>query len=143
MNLWIILAGLNGFFAVAASALSAHGSAERLNPYALDLVRMAAYYQFGHALALIGVAWLAQARPGLLPKFCGLVFTLGILLFCGALYSIALSGTRLFAPAAPIGGMFLLLGWALFSLCGWRRFNTSLENGDKESTRAMPIRRQL
>ena len=38
-------------------------------------------------------------------------FLAGILLFCGSLYVLALSGVHRFGAVTPIGGVFFVLGW--------------------------------
>ena len=44
----------------------------------------------------------------------GLAFIAGTVLFCGAIYALALGGLHL-AMLAPIGGTLLMLGWALLA----------------------------
>src|SRR3546814_17059005 len=104
MRLWIVLAALNCLCAVGLGAWAAHGLADL--PTAAGLVRMGAQYQMWHALALIGVAWLSD-DPGVSDGVIGTAggcFVLGILLFCGTLYTTALEGVPLFPMSAPIGG---------------------------------------
>ncbi len=45
----------------------------------------------------------------------------GILLFSGSLYALALSGVRTLGAITPIGGMGFLVGWVLFALAAWRQ----------------------
>jgi uncharacterized membrane protein YgdD (TMEM256/DUF423 family) len=56
-RLWLFLGGLNGLFSVAAGAYRQHGA---LEPAASEIFSIAAQYQMAHALALVGVAWLAS-----------------------------------------------------------------------------------
>jgi uncharacterized membrane protein YgdD (TMEM256/DUF423 family) len=66
--------------------------------------------QMWHALALLGCGVLASTHPGRRVAVAGAAFTLGTLLFCGAVYSLALTGVEL--PAiAPIGGFMIMAGW--------------------------------
>ena len=44
----------------------------------------------------------------------------GILLFCGSLYLLALSGYRYLGVVTPFGGIALLLGWLGLALAIWR-----------------------
>lgn len=77
-------------------------------------------YQMWHALALIGVGLVAQARPGAALAVAGWSFVLGILLFSGALYVLTIGGPRwLGVPwgmVAPIGGTLFLVGWLAFAI---------------------------
>jgi uncharacterized membrane protein YgdD (TMEM256/DUF423 family) len=108
---WIVAGSVAGLTAVAMAALAAHGLPERLDAASLQMVRNAVQMQGWHALALLATG-MWSARGGRLADLAGAAFTLGLLAFCGAVYSLALTGVRL--PAvAPAGGVLLLLGWAL------------------------------
>ena len=112
-RLWLGLAGFFGLTGVIMAALAAHALPGRISPTALGFVHTAIEMQMWHALALFGCGILARLDPGRRQRrlaVAGTGFALGILLFCGAVYSLALTGTDL--PAvAPIGGFFTMLGW--------------------------------
>ncbi|TVR99894.1 MAG: DUF423 domain-containing protein [Rhodospirillales bacterium] len=115
MRLWLTLGGLNGFMAVGAGAYGWHGLGGD------PMFMMAAEYQLAHALALLGVAWLATVATGrraLLVRLTGAAFVLGILLFSGTLYALALTATVPVAGAAPVGGFLLMAGWLLLAVTG-------------------------
>ena len=48
------------------------------------------------------------------------LFTLGILLFSGSLYILALTGIGIFGAIAPIGGICLMAGWATLAFAAFR-----------------------
>ncbi len=115
---WIVLAALNAFLAVAAGAYAAHGLAA--DPMAQGLADKASRYQMTHALALLAVAWMGDRWPSRLALASGLFFLLGILLFCGTLYAMALAGLG-WSDTAPYGGTSFLLGWLALGLHGaWK-----------------------
>ncbi len=117
----LIIAAVNGFFAVAIGAFAAHGLKQTLSAAALDTVKTGVQYQFYHTLALLLVGlWLLHkpATPGL--KASGLAFILGSLLFSGSLYALALGAPRWLGPITPLGGLCFLLGWALLLVAAWR-----------------------
>lgn len=116
-KLWIASGALAGFAAVALAAMAAHGLAW-LGPAALQMLRDALQIQGWHALALL-FCGLWAPRGGRLVDLAGAAFALGLVLFCGAVYSLALGGPHLSA-VAPIGGTLLLLGWALLFLSALR-----------------------
>lgn len=117
MRLWLFLAALNGFIAVGAGAFGAHGLARRLDPQALGLFETAVRYHFWHALALFAVAWLASLGPSRTTvTLAGGAFIVGIGLFCGSLYVMAVTGNRAVAALAPIGGVAFLLGWLALAI---------------------------
>lgn len=118
-RVWIVLGALAGFLAVAAAAGAAHAASGRLDEAALRMVDRAVQMQGWHALALVGCgAW--GARGGRLAHAAGACFVVGMLLFCGTVYALALGGPRL-GPAAPAGGTLLMLGWALLGASALRR----------------------
>jgi uncharacterized membrane protein YgdD (TMEM256/DUF423 family) len=114
MRLWIFLGGLNGFVAIVAGAVGAHILQNRISPDQLKLFAEAANYQLVHALALIGAGLLsAQVQPAghKIINGAGAAFSLGILLFCGALYGLAIDGPGSIHWMAPFGGICLMSGW--------------------------------
>jgi uncharacterized membrane protein YgdD (TMEM256/DUF423 family) len=110
-RLWLGFGGLLGLTGVIMAALAAHALPGRFTPYALGLVHTAIEMQMWHALALLGCGILARVGAG--PKrvaIAGGAFGLGTVLFCGAVYSLALAGVEL--PAvAPAGGFLVMAGW--------------------------------
>ncbi|HTB43781.1 MAG TPA: DUF423 domain-containing protein [Acetobacteraceae bacterium] len=116
-RLWIALGALAGLLAVALAALAAHGL-DAIGPARLTMLRSADEMQGWHALALLFCGVWAP-RGGRLVDAAGAAFTLGLLLFCTAVDTLALTGTSL-GVLAPIGGTLLMLGWALLLLSAWR-----------------------
>ena len=107
-KLWLSLASLYGFLAVMLGAFGAHALKERLSPDLLAIWRTAVEYHFYHALALLAVGLLArQLQAGLL-TVAGACFALGVLVFSGSLYALALSGVRVLGAITPLGGLLFL-----------------------------------
>lgn len=120
MRPWIILAAVNGFVAVAAGAIGSHALRHKVGAN-IETFETAVRYHMWHALALLGVAWLASldaSRPVI--AISGWGFMAGIVLFCGSLYIIGVTGVRTYAGAAPIGGISFLIGWAALGVAAWR-----------------------
>lgn len=119
MRLFLLLAGLNGFLAVALGAFGAHGLKARLaalpdGAQRLEWWQTAAHYHLVHALAL-GLAAFLASRLGdgaALPRTAGWAFQVGIVLFSGSLYAMTLGGVRALGAVTPLGGVALLVGWA-------------------------------
>ena len=111
MRLWLFIAAVNGFLAVAAGAFAAHALQARLDADSLQLFETGARYHIYHALAL-GLTALAM-RPASAPAtLAAASFLAGIILFCGSLYALSLTGARVLAFITPVGGLAFLLGWA-------------------------------
>ena len=117
-RLWLPLGALAGMAAVALGAFAAHGLQD--DAYAAGLLDKGSRYQMYHALALVAVGLLQARRPSRLLDAAGAAFVLGILLFCGALYAIALFKLRA-GMVAPFGGASFMLGWLLLAVSSIRR----------------------
>jgi len=107
---WVAAGALVGLLAVIAAAAAAHGA----DPAAARSRASAAQMLGWHALALVAVG-LWGAQGGWLGHAAGALFSLGLLLFCAAVYSPAFGGPSL-GITAPAGGVLLMLGWAAFGL---------------------------
>jgi uncharacterized membrane protein YgdD (TMEM256/DUF423 family) len=119
-RLWLLLAAFAGFTGVALGAFAAHGLKTRLSADHLAVFQTGSHYQLIHALALFGVALLAIQAPGRLVNLAGALFALGILLFSGSLYLLALSGFGKFGIVTPFGGLAFLGGWLCLALAALR-----------------------
>ena len=119
MRLWLLLAALNGFLAVVAGAYGYHWL--EVADYGFrDAFMVGVDYQMWHALALLAVAWLAsRGDTRLAVVIAGWGFLVGILLFCGSLYILGITGETALPGAAPLGGFAFLLGWAALA---WAAF---------------------
>jgi uncharacterized membrane protein YgdD (TMEM256/DUF423 family) len=118
MNLWLLIAAVNGLLAVAAGAFGAHALAGRLDASALAVFETGARYHMYHALAM-GLAALAlRERAG--ARVAAALFLAGIVLFSGSLYALALSGVRALGMITPVGGVAFLAGWAALGYAALR-----------------------
>ena len=107
-------------FAVIIGAFAAHGLKPLLSIKEINNFETGVKYQFYHSFALILVGFLSFHIPSQVSKFkwAGFCFFLGILLFSGSLYllstqSIFNISIPLLGPITPLGGVLLILGWAL------------------------------
>jgi uncharacterized membrane protein YgdD (TMEM256/DUF423 family) len=101
------------------AAAAAHALPARLDARAMQIVRSGVEMQGWHALALVACG-IWSPRGGVLGHCAGAAFALGLVLFCGAVYLLALAGVPT-GPAAPAGGMLLILGWLLLGASALRR----------------------
>lgn len=113
---FLIAAALSGFIATAMGAVGSHVLRGRLDEHLAGLFQTAVQYQFWHTLALGLAAVLAcrfPASPWL--RWSGIAFLTGIVLFCGSLYGLAITGLSV-AKLAPAGGLSLMAGWLLLAV---------------------------
>lgn len=111
-----------GFATVAIGAFGAHALKSRLSPEMLSIFEIGVRYQMYHALALIATALGYALFPGAFLSFAGGLFIMGILVFSGSLYALALTEWKILGAITPIGGLMLLFGW--ISLIGGALWNT-------------------
>jgi uncharacterized membrane protein YgdD (TMEM256/DUF423 family) len=112
-RVWIGLGAAAGLTAVAMAALAAHGL-EGLGPARLQMVRNTLEMHGWHALALLGCG-LWTPHGGRWADWAGGAFAAGLVVFCGSIYALALADVHT-AMLAPIGGLLLILGWALLGV---------------------------
>ena len=104
--------------AVALGAFGAHALKPVLTEHqSVETYALAAQYQFYHALALlaIGILMHRASNPGTFGT-SALLMVLGVILFSGSLYSLALTGSRSVVLLTPLGGVFFLAGWIVLFL---------------------------
>jgi uncharacterized membrane protein YgdD (TMEM256/DUF423 family) len=102
--------------AVALGAFGAHAFKTRLAPDALAVYQTAVQYHFWHALGLLGVGVLMVQWPtaqGL--AWAAWLLIVGLLLFSGSLYLLALTGERWLGALTPIGGVAFVAAWLVLA----------------------------
>jgi len=103
--------------AVAIGAFGAHALRERLDAYATGIYERAVFYHFVHALGLvaIGIAVSARVAVGSTALVAGWLLLVGIIVFSGSLYALALTGIKKLGAITPIGGLAFIAGWIVFA----------------------------
>jgi uncharacterized membrane protein YgdD (TMEM256/DUF423 family) len=107
-------AGL-GFFAVMLGAFGAHGLKPLLEAHETTTIwQTAVDYHFYHALAFLALGALPlSAYPVGRLRPVGFCWLVGLVVFSGSLYLLALTDLRWLGAVTPIGGTLLLAGWVL------------------------------
>lgn len=108
----LITASVFGTLAVIFGAFGAHYLKSKLGVAEIAIWKTAVDYQFYHTLALLGIANFSRSRSRLI-NAAFWFFSIGIILFSGSLYILALKSSiaPFIGPVTPIGGLFLILGW--------------------------------
>lgn len=115
-KLFLLLGALLAFIGVAAGAFGAHALKQKLHADMLNAFEVGVRYQMYHALALIMTGMLYERYAHPLIMSAGWCFLIGTTIFSGSLYILSLTGIRVWGVVTPIGGVFLLIGWMLFSV---------------------------
>ena len=72
-------------------------------------------------LAAIAVALLARESASTYLRIAAVAFVVGIVLFCGSLYALALGGPRIVGAITPFGGVAFVVGWIALAVHAWTR----------------------
>jgi len=120
-RIWLVTGAVAGFLTVALGAFGAHGLKHLLSPDMMLVYDKAVHYQGLHALALLATGLLLRDMASASLQWAGRFFTLGILLFCGSLYLLALTDYRMLGAITPFGGLSFLAGWLFLAIGAWRR----------------------
>lgn len=111
-----MLASLASAVAVMLGAFGAHALRARLGPELVAVYQTGVLYHFIHALALAIVALALEAgMVGRLATLAGIAFLIGIVVFSGSLYTLALTGQRAWGAVTPLGGLAFIAGWILLA----------------------------
>lgn len=118
-KLILITSGVFGGLAVLLGAFGAHGLKKMVSPEMIAVFKTGVDYQFYHtfAIALVGLSLITQGTdPGKWLVWAFVAFVVGIVLFSGSLYMLALTQIKFFGPITPLGGLFFIMGWVFFTL---------------------------
>lgn len=118
----LLIASFSGMLAVGLGAFGAHAlKALLLQNNRVDTYELAVRYHFYHTLALLAIAILMDRLNTRWLGYAAASMLVGIILFSGSLYLLALLNKTAFAIATPFGGVFLLMGWGFLFYSGWKK----------------------
>jgi len=118
---YLIVAGISGFLAVALGAFGAHGLKAKLTPELMLVYQTGVQYQFYHTLAVLVLSVLIFQFPHAASfKWSAGLMCVGMVIFSGSLYILALSGVHWLGAITPIGGGCFLLGWGALIIGGYQ-----------------------
>jgi len=106
------IASIFGLLAVAIGAFGAHS----LSSFLIENNRVATFetavrYHFYHTIALLVVSVLLQNNSSKYLNRAAILFSIGILVFSGSLYILALSNFTFLGAITPLGGLCFMAAW--------------------------------
>ena len=122
---WVFISALFGGLGVVAGAIGAHSlpDAASVDGTLQQAFRTAQHNHAVHAVALLGLALLMRQSEGYRAAFssCAMqvsaaAFSIGIVLFSGGIYAHVMGGFASAVKFVPVGGSFLIAGWAALAL---------------------------
>jgi len=111
------LGAINAALAIVAGAFGAHALREKLTAPLLRAFETGAQYHFYHALGLFALAFALTRLPDspwVVRAFY--LMLVGMLLFSGSLYALALSGKSALGAITPLGGLALIAAWTCLAI---------------------------
>lgn len=115
---WIGIAAINMAVAVALGAFGAHGLKSMVSPQQLEWWHTATLYLFVHALGLLLLGLLIRLKYA--TQTSAWLLQIGIVIFAGSLYAMALGAPLWFGAITPIGGVFMIAGWLWLAVSAFR-----------------------
>lgn len=83
-----------------------------------DTYETAVRFQMFHSLALVSIGLILNSKFKInrLLEYSPILILIGTIVFCGSLYLISLSSLKWLGAVAPVGAVFLMLGWLMLGL---------------------------
>ena len=119
-ELVLVFGGIMGTLAVILGAFGAHALKKTFSEDQLKSFETGVKYQMYHAIMLIicGIVFpFRETGQNLTAWF----FMIGMILFSFSIYGLTYSSSKgkkikILGPITPIGGLFLIIGWILFTI---------------------------
>jgi len=108
---WLVAASIFGLLSVALGAFGAHSLKNILDDYGRSVYEKAVLYQMFHTMALFAVGLMQHLDEETSFSMAGWGFLIGIVLFSGSLYLLAVTGMKWIGAITPLGGVAFLFGW--------------------------------
>ena len=114
---FLSIAAVLGALSVALGAFAAHRLKEIVSPDAVAVFETGVRYQFYHVFALLFVGLISERVSNRWVTWAGNCFIMGIIFFCGSLYTLTalraadISPMKIVGIATPVGGVFFIAGW--------------------------------
>lgn len=128
---WIVIAGVVGALGIAIGAFGAHGLPTLLAKQGFDEGQIAnriatfevgARYHMYAALTLLGIGCGVWKLPTTAWTVAGGLMLVGITIFSGLCYALALTGEewRWLGAVVPLGGLAMIGSWVAIAIAGWK-----------------------
>ena len=107
MSASAVLAGL----AVVLGAFGAHGLRAYADVAGIEAFKTGAHYHLIHAVAMLCLCGMTDRVGERAIRQVLVLFAIGVLLFSGSLYLLAVVSLGPLGIVTPIGGLFFIAGW--------------------------------
>ncbi len=94
---FLVIGAISGSLVVILGAFGAHGLKDILDEYGKSIYDKAVLYHMFHTMAILILGLIEKSQPELQLTLAGWVFIVGIILFSGSLYVLAVTGVTFWA----------------------------------------------
>jgi len=112
---FLMIGALLAMFSVIFGAFGAHLLKSTLSAARFETFSTAVDYQFWQALGLMVVGIAGFKLKSKSWRLAGYSLLAGTLIFSGSLYLLIATDTGWLGAITPIGGILMIIGWALFA----------------------------
>lgn len=119
-QLVLTIGAVYGFLAVILGAFGAHAFKKLLSPDKLASFDTGVRYQMYHAILLLVIGFALPFATSV-ERWSAICIIVGVTLFSFSIYFLSFSeywniNLRFLGPVTPIGGLFMIIGWALLAI---------------------------
>ena len=119
---FIVAGALSMVLAIGLGAFGAHALKSLISPDKLEVFHTAVRYHLLHSVGLFAVSFVCFLKPGSsLARASGWVMLAGMVVFCGSLYVMVLTGHGWLGAITPIGGVALMTAWLLVAMAALKK----------------------
>ena len=115
MKLFLLLGSVFAAISILFGAFGAHILKEKLSSDQLVVFEIATRYMMYHSFGLLIFGLLGYILNEEIITVPGIMMVVGIVIFSGSLYLVALGGFKKFGMITPIGGVILIASWLIFA----------------------------
>jgi uncharacterized membrane protein YgdD (TMEM256/DUF423 family) len=123
------MASVSGFLAVALGAFGAHGLKPLLSADLLQVYQTGVQYHLLHTVVLLALGIWQLVQPQRWLDRAAIMMLLGIVLFSGSLYLLAVTGIRILGVITPFGGVSWLAAWLMLFMAARAGIKTTSNTG--------------
>ena len=113
LKIGLLTGSIFASLSIILGAFGAHALKDQLSAYSLAIYEKAVLYQMFHSLGILLLTAIAKNMDVLDFSFSIWCFIVGIILFSGSLYILALTNIKWLGMITPIGGTLFIIGWFL------------------------------
>ncbi|MDQ0417768.1 uncharacterized membrane protein YgdD (TMEM256/DUF423 family) [Croceifilum oryzae] len=124
MRLFLLLGSINMALSIALGAFGAHGLKGKVAEKMIANWNTGAHYHMIHALGMliVGILLSKVQNSGMLTT-SGWLMLVGVVLFSGSLYVMAVTGVTKLGAITPIGGLAFIVAWVLMAVVACKQFS--------------------